>query len=92
MKDESYELSLRFKQGDEFGQHLSDTASVSAALESSAQTLDSNATQCRELAVLLKDKNIEVQADAHMICFDGDKQVLNRAVKLGLLELMECEH
>lgn len=87
-----YELFLHWKQGDDFRDCLEQASgSVSEALELWAESFDSRAKHCRELAEHVKGKSIEADADTHMIMFTGDEELLAKLAGKGLLSVAEVE-
>ncbi|KXB03013.1 hypothetical protein AKJ45_02835 [candidate division MSBL1 archaeon SCGC-AAA261F19] len=89
MPEKSYELFLHWKQGDDFAEELEKADTTEEALRNWAETFEEHAKHCRELAEIFEGKDIEAYADTHHISFVDDEEVLKKAVKKGLLEVVD---
>lgn len=87
-----YELSLHYKQGDDFRDCLDEAkGNVSNALELWAERFLFNSMRCRELSRRFKGKDVSADSDVHWIWFDGDKKLLKKLSEEGLIDKVEYE-
>jgi hypothetical protein len=80
-------LSLPYyKQGDDLYHYLKKTESKEDALELHAQFMDVAAKQLRAVKEVVAGKNVEFEADTHMIIITGDDKVLDELIRLELVQ------
>ena len=83
-----YELTLHWKQGDDFRGYLSKSETVSEALVKWADHFESCRDRCLALSEKFRGRDIEAEAGANTVCFFGDERVLNKTVKEKLLDVL----
>lgn len=85
----TYELFVHYKQGDDLNHFLAETKTVSEGLKMWSEGMKANSELLAKLAELLEGKDVECHADTHYIGFQGDDEVLGKAVEMELLQLVE---
>jgi hypothetical protein len=73
-----------YKQGDDLDHHLSQCATVEAALEAHAQQLEAGAQMLRRVKDMVAGKAVEIDADTHMIHISGPEDVINALIDAEL--------
>lgn len=65
----TYEIYLHGKQGDDFAAHIEKSKNVWAALAVWTEDFRKRADICDRIARAIYQKNVQVEADTHMILF-----------------------
>lgn len=76
----TYEIFLHYKQGDDFAAHVDATNNVSDALTGWAADFRKRTAVCEEIARALHGKNVEVDAQVHMILLTPKDAEAERAL------------
>lgn len=91
----SYELWLHFKQGDDLAECLETAKNPSEALQKWSDSMMVNWFTIQRIAVALEGKDVEIEADTHMICIHPKNKAATTALenlrKAGLLDVEQGE-
>lgn len=89
----SYELVAPYwKAGSDCSSHLSSSKTTRQALVSWAKHLESSAKNLRKLAKIVTGTDVKIdQADTHFVSLTGNEAALQKAVKAGLVRIVNFE-
>ncbi len=76
-----------YKQGDDLRFHLEQSADVGDALERHASDMDAAARKIRELRESLAGRDVQIEADTHMILIHADEDVIDLLAERELVEV-----
>lgn len=85
MKKYYAEIFVHGKQGDDFHHLLENSKTVSEALNKWATVMQEEAKRLIFLSEQFKDKEVEAEADTHMIQFIGEESLLKPLVDTEIL-------